>query len=152
MADLLKEQDERKSSIESRSMSVITSAGALVGLMFALVAVITGADTFSLPSDAKLPLAVAIILLLGCGSLAVAAMAPRSYKNATTEGLAELKQHWSDSELDARRRVFATKLNVFSRAQAANECKAKVLQAAIVVEVLGVAAVGVAVLVIITQG
>lgn len=52
----LERQAQRKSSIEQRGLSVISTSGALVTLQFALVAVITGDDSFEFsaleePSD-----------------------------------------------------------------------------------------------------
>lgn len=153
MATLVKEQDARMSSIESRSMAVITSSGALVALMFALVALISGADSFKLPSASKPALALAVVAMLLAASLSIWAMAPTAgYETADEAGLEDLKNHWADDEVTAHRRVFATRLKVYAAASTKNESRAKILQRAVVAEVFGAACVAVAVLAIIRWG
>src|ERR1035438_5945734 len=64
----------RQSGLEARASTVVTTAGALVTLLFGLVAVITGAARFRLPGAAHGWLIAAVLLVVaGIGPAAAAA-------------------------------------------------------------------------------
>jgi hypothetical protein len=146
IAGLLEEQDARKASLEQRALAVVTTAGALVSLLFGLVALISEADGFTLPRSAHGPLGVGLALFVGAGVLALVVNVPLIYTNADPEAIARiLDRYWSDSVSDAEMRVAATREKMFKAAQDANELKAWLLVGALTLEVLGVVAVAIAV-------
>lgn len=143
---LVASQDERKASLESRGMAVITTSGSLTTLLFGLVALLTKADTFHLPKAAHGPLTVALIAFVIAAVGGLATNLPLFYKGGDPAGLRGLINHyWDESESTARLRVAATSIKIFERASRVNEVKAWVLVAAMAGEVVGVAAVAIAV-------
>ena len=139
-------QHERKASLEQRGMAVITSSGALVSLLFALGAVITGAEDFSLPSGARAWLYAAVVLFVAAALGALFTNAPLKYVTVTPDALrASMKEHLGDSEERAHKNVALTRVKVFEDTKRKNDLKGKVLLAAMAAEVLAVGCVAVAV-------
>ena len=67
---MLDAEDSRKSSLEQRGISIITTSGTLVTLLFGLTAAITGAKTFTFPAAARdwlTPAAIAFDVAAGQG-------------------------------------------------------------------------------------
>ncbi|HEX9991484.1 MAG TPA: hypothetical protein VGB14_01015 [Acidimicrobiales bacterium] len=143
---LVKGQDERKGSIESRGLSVVTTSGVLVSLLFGLVALVSDAEGFELPRRAHGPLAVALVLFVVSAVLALLTNLPLLYRNVTEEGLNTVLDRCSnDDERAANVRVASTLVTVFGRARAVNSVKGWLLVAAMVFEVAAVVCVAVAV-------
>jgi hypothetical protein len=65
------QETARKSSLESRGVNVITTSGTLVTLLFGLVAVLTGSESFSLPASAHAYLIVTVILFVSATALGI---------------------------------------------------------------------------------
>jgi hypothetical protein len=140
------DQNVRKASLEQRGIAVITTSGALVTLLFALVATITKTEGYVLPSAARYPLYGAIALFVLAAIAAITANVPLSYQTANVDALqAAVRDFWDDSEATAGRRIAATDLKVLRAAKRANQLKAYILMWALIVEVVAVGFVGLSV-------
>lgn len=153
IAEQLSRQDARKASLEQRGISVITSSGTLVSLLFALVAVLTGAEDFELPEDAQpwLFAAAAAFVLAGIGGILT--NVPGRYSSPEAASLDKvIEERWSDSPEDAEAEIAATQVEIFARAKAVNSFKGKILIAAVAAEVLAVLFLAIAIGVILARG
>jgi hypothetical protein len=110
--DELTELRAVKDSLESRGAAVITSAGAFVTLLFAVVALISGREKYDLPDNAHFWLYMALGLFFVAGLLALFISMPLLYRAPTTRGLdSVVRQRWDDDDKVASRRVAVTKLD-----------------------------------------
>jgi hypothetical protein len=142
-------QDARKSSIEQRGISVITTSGALVTLLFGVVALVTKNASYHLPNEAYIPLGLALLAFVGAAALALLTNIPsKGYVNVDGDQVEKLLDYIGESPPNARLRLAATNLKVFRSAQGANEEKANVLKSAMICEVIAVVALSVAVFVV----
>jgi hypothetical protein len=147
----LRAQDSRKSSFEQRGLAVVSTSGVLVTLLFALASLSTKSQaTFVLPHAARLWLIAALIVFVLAAVAALATNFPLRYEAVTADQIeARLKEQPIRSELRAERDVALTRVKALRDAKHKNTMKAKLLFAAISLEVVAVALVGVAVAVVI---
>jgi uncharacterized integral membrane protein len=133
-------QEERKKSLESRGVTVITTSGALATLLLGLTAIaMKAASTFELPKDARLPLAVALGAFVLAAILAIFTNFPRNYEEARLVGLRKLiDESWADTEADALAKVAKNQLKVLERAKSIHAEKAWALVLAIAAEAVAV--------------
>jgi hypothetical protein len=138
--DELAAQDARKSSIEQRSVAVITTSGGLVTLLFALGALSTRrSDHFQLGGHAPTYLGVALILFVLAAVAALVANVPVRYSVMAVEGLRrELMMAPSRTVDHALARLTDARLYGLASARDKNRRKAKLLFAAITLEVVAV--------------
>jgi hypothetical protein len=142
---LVDDQDARKESIERRGLAVVTTAGALVTLMFALVAAISQAKTFQLPTTAHGPLGFALGAFVLAAAGAIFTNMPLSYKNVGPEELgAFFLDHVDGPEVDEKVRISATQLGRFKASSRVNGFKAWVLVFAMVCELFAISGVAIA--------
>lgn len=145
--ELVAEQDVRKASLEGRGLAVITTAGSLATALFGLVALITKSDEFVLPGEAHGPLGVAVAAFTIAAMLGVLTNLPLFYKGVAGDApKALLDERWDETEDAARLRIASTRAGVFEAARKANGLKAWLLILAMVAEVVGVGAIGLAVI------
>ncbi len=151
VADYIKEQvereDARKESLEKRGIGVITTAGALVTLLFGLAALSTQASqTFELPSSAAVFLAISVVFFFGAALLGILTNVPLVVRGLRLEGVrAAVKSDWAQLEPDIRRNEALTNLDILESAKERNHVKAVLLFWAMGLEVLAVVMVGAAV-------
>jgi hypothetical protein len=139
----LERQIARKASFEQRGLAVITTAGALVTLLFGLAALSTNHETFMLPSTSKVLLLVALGFFIVAIGAALATNVPLVYQNVTPQGLSTaIESRWTESPSAARRTVARTQLKAISSARTVNGVKAWLLFAAITCELCAVSLVG----------
>jgi hypothetical protein len=126
-------ESARKASLESRGTGTITTSGALVTLLFGLVAVLTGSETFVFPAAARGYLAAAVILFVLATALGIMISSPLFYRapQLTTE---DLKRVWNWPSADAMAKIAVTRLVTIASAKKANTIKAWLLLAAGIVE------------------
>jgi hypothetical protein len=149
----LEDQTARKASLEQRGLAVITTAGAVVTLLFGLGALATKAhSTFSLPADARLPLAAALAVFFLAALFALATNLPMHYETVTSEAIdARLRRNLeADDVASTRRRLALTRVKELRDAKTKNTRKARLLFAAMCCEVVGVALVAMAVWIIVS--
>lgn len=134
-------------------MAVIGSSGALVGLLFALAAVVTGTEEFSLSTASRALLVVALGAFLVASVLGIAVNWIRDYESILTSELARLldPRLWSGRATVASRRVGEAKVVILKRAREHNDRKATLLRLAMVAEVAAIAVVATAVLLILLE-
>ena len=137
----------RKSGLEARASTVVTTAGTLVTLLFGLVAVIAGAASFRLPGMAHGWLIAAVILFVVAIGLAVTvAVIPLAYGQVDfSEGPAQL---WTETAASASEHVAEAQLKLISIAQRKNSRIAWVVLLSGIAELLALAMLAVAVILI----
>jgi hypothetical protein len=150
IADNVARQAARKTSLEQRGLSVITTAGALVTLQLALVAAITGADTFKFSAPEKVALGIALALFVAACTLGLLTNQTRKFPHLSSNQLEKYTEPevWNTSADVARRRIARAQVQILRKTRALNGQKARLLRYAIRLEVGGIAAVAVCVLLI----
>jgi hypothetical protein len=148
----LERENARKDSFESRGISMITSAGTIVTLLFGLAALTTKTSDFTLKGGAKTALVVALCFLLSSAVAGVVVNAPLQYSEADPGALMRLldEQFWWGDPAIGRRRTAELEIKQVARARKMNSLKARLLVAGLAAEILGVLAVAAAVLQILT--
>lgn len=142
----LEAEETRKTSIETRGVSVVTTSGALVTLLFALAAIQTSRKGFVLPADARVWLEWALVIFVLAAILAVATNMPLPYKTARPSDLqSAIEEFWGDQADEATQMTSATRVAFLERAQLINQVKGYLLLSAFVAEVVAVALLAVAV-------
>ena len=147
IAEQLDEERKVKSSLEQRGITVITTSGTLVTLLFALVAVVTKDETFDLASSARWGLYLALCLFVLAAIVGLITNMPRRYDEANVEDLAGLikEDYWAGSASIGSRRSSEVRVKVLRSARETHKTKAYLLQAALALEVAAVAALATAV-------
>jgi hypothetical protein len=137
----------RQSGLEARASTVVTTAGALVTLLFGLVAVITGAARFRLPGAAHGWLIAAVILFVVAIGLAVAvAVIPLAYGQVDfAEGPAQL---WKEAATAASEHVAEAQLKLITIARRKNSRIAWIVLLSGIAELLALVMLAVAVILI----
>lgn len=150
--DQLVEQDARKESIEKRGLAVITSSGTIVSLLFGLVAVLTSADGYTLPSDAEPWLIAALVAFVLAALAGIVTNVPLLYLAVKPPQLRRLvDDFWADGPETAEKRVAATQLKVLARAKSMNAAKGWILVAAVLAQLSAVVFLALAVRVVLTN-
>ncbi len=140
IADQLTEERNRKSSLEARGVTVITTSGTLATLLFALTAGLTAAASFKLPANAKLPLLLALIAFVIAAMTGLATNAPMLYREPTPQGLRTLvdARYWTAPARVGQERVAESQIVSLAAARVANNRKVQLLMVAISAELLAV--------------
>jgi hypothetical protein len=145
----LEAQKERKASLEQRALNVITTSGVLVSLLFGLAAVITSQEGFVLSDRARDWLAGALFFFVGAALAALVVNAPLRYRYVRADDLVKgLNERWGDSLRSAERTVARTRVDLYRVHLAKNQLKGKILLGAMGAEVVGIACLAYAVLVV----
>ena len=136
--DQLNEERNRKTSLESRGITVITTSGTLATLLFALTAGLTAAAGFKLPGAAKLPLLLALVAFVLAAIFGLATNLPIRYREATPSGLARLvdARYWSAPPEIGQLRVAAAQVAIVAATRSGNNLKVIFLIIAIFAELL----------------
>jgi hypothetical protein len=149
--DELAAQDKRKESFEQRGLAVVTTAGGLVTLLFALAALSTKAkSTFTLTGHAPTYLAIALVLFVVAAFLALLTNVPVKYSVPGAESIRkQVKKAAGLTADDALLDITNSRLDSIVDAKTKNRRKARLLFGAICFEVLAVAFVSAAIWVVI---
>ena len=150
ITEQLVEERARKASIEARGLSVITTSGALVTLLFGLGSLVSGVEGYTLPTVGRWFLLGALGAFLLAAAAGIVANFPLRYREVSVAGLRRLTapEWWTNAEPAAARRAAEARLNVLERARSTNAFKVNALIAAMVIEVIAVVLVAAAVAVI----
>lgn len=142
-------QDARKASLEARGAAVITTAGALVTLLFGVATLsLRDGDKVHLTAGSAGLMATALVLLILAALTAILANVPLPYEEASVEKLRSALRTKAASELttfEAERRSAMNDLDVLRSAKDLNGGKARLLVWAFFLEVIAVALLGIAV-------
>jgi hypothetical protein len=143
---LLDHEQDRKTALEAKAAAVITTSGALVTLLFGLVAVVTGTKNFKLPQASHGWLIAAVLLFVVATGLGIAtANVPVPYGRASFK-LDRLQQAWSQPASAARANVAKAQLLLIPIAAGKNDLKAKFVVSAALAELLALGALAIAVI------
>jgi hypothetical protein len=142
----LDSQDVRKTSFEQRGVAVITTAGALVTLLFGLASLSAAEKSFKLSGGAKVWLVWALAIFFFAAVLAVVTNIPLPYKTPTAEALKQrVKESSMGDEDSAIRDIAVTQANMLGDAKRVNSIKGWLLVAAMACEVVAIGFVGAAI-------
>jgi hypothetical protein len=141
IADQLSEERSRKSTLEARGITVISTSGALATLIFALTAGVTASTGFKFPSSVRVPLILTLVAFVLAAICGLVSNAPLRFKEPTTRALAALidARYWSAPEDIGQLRVAEVQVKILTAARAANQLKVRLLLAAILFELLAIA-------------
>jgi len=145
-------EDARKESIEKRGLAVITTSGTIVSLLFGLVAVLTGADKYTLPSGAEPWLGAALGAFVLAALAGIVTNMPLLYLGVKPQELkGAVDNLWEDAPDIAEKRVAATQVKVLTRAKSMNAAKGWILVGAVVAQLAAVVFLALAVRVILVH-
>jgi hypothetical protein len=155
----LAEERSTKLSLEGRGITVITTSGTMVGVLFALLAFANAAQV-ALSGIAQWLIAAAVILLVGSAVLGLRVNRPRTYDEMDPGSMESIllgaDGEWGpdldESRDEGVRRVAQLHLEVLKNARQANGEKAKLLIRAQGGEVFGIVLLGIAILVVLAHG
>ncbi|GEA89053.1 hypothetical protein [Cellulomonas cellasea] len=149
VTDLVTAEDSRRASLEARGASVITASGGLVALFFALSALVTRQEGFTLPGGPRALLAVATAAFVAAAVLAIGTSVPSRARLVDPGELArQLPALWRRDDDFARRKTTMSRLVELVDTQRGNDVRARLLLAAITCQVSGVLLVAASVLLI----
>jgi hypothetical protein len=142
---LLDYEQARKSGLDARAASVVTTAGTFVTLLFGLVAVVTGASSFVLPTAVRGWLIAAIVLFVVAIALAITVtVIPLPYGQVNfKEGPSQL---WQEPTSTASAHVAEAQLALIAIARRANAKVALLVVMGGTAELLALAMLAVAVI------
>jgi hypothetical protein len=145
--DELAAQDARKASFEQRGQTVITTAGTLVTLLFALAALSTKQTaTFTLPDAARTWLLVGLALFFASAIAALVTNAPLVYQVVPVAKIQERLNRTPSPTADrAAKAIALTRLDALTSAKSQNTIKGWALAIALGLEALAVGCVAIAV-------
>jgi hypothetical protein len=140
ITDQLTEERSRKTSLEGRGVTVITTSSTLATLLFALTAGITSASGYRLPGPARLPLVLALCAFALAAVLGLLVSVPLRYQEPTPAGLARLidANFWTARPEIGQLRVASAQVTALAAARSANGLKVRLLLGAISFELLAV--------------
>ena len=145
--DLVDAEDARRTTLETRGATIITSSAALVTLLLAFAALVTKRTDFTLESGTQSLLSISVSAFVVAALLAIATYAPHAIRVIDAAKLRlELRAVWDESAEFARKQVTAARLDQLDAGQHANDRKAWLLLIAVLVEVLGVLLLAVSVI------
>lgn len=143
----LTSQEARKSSFEQRGLAVVTTAGALVTLLFGLAAIAsrTGhGEPFA--TEEKIWLAVALVCFVVSAFAALATNFPVRYDGVKADDIrGRLTESDPNNAEQAHRDIALTQITILQEAKGKNALKGRFLFTAMLFEILGVVAAGVAI-------
>ncbi|WP_274561557.1 hypothetical protein [Streptomyces spiramyceticus] len=152
--DELKWEHGRRTSIDSRALSVITTSGVLVTLLFGVAALVTGRR------DAAYSPAPAVVVLSGCGlvlfviAAALGILASKSVSYSVIDGasLEKLRtEHWGHDAPTALNVVMWYRTNTVLTLRKGNNGKAWLLLAGLSTQLVAVLTLAAAVIVLLAS-
>jgi hypothetical protein len=138
-------QDERKKSLESRGITVITTSGALATLLFGLATVGAKSAHIAVTGHTSSILKAALIAFAAAAVLAIATNIPLGYAEPGESTAADLLPYWGDDAARSSQEVAKAWGTVFADAKKMNGIKAWLLFGAVVAEVVAIGLVAAAV-------
>lgn len=137
----LQNQEARKESVEDRASSVITASGALATIILGFTSFAPERGSLALTDASREAIQVALVAFVVAALLALLTSAPLPYKKPKHEELRRtLNAGWTDTEALASSVVADSRLDLLAHAGRLNTVKASLLIAAMLAEVVAVAA------------
>jgi hypothetical protein len=149
----LAEERSSKSSLENRGITVITTSGSVVGVLFGLLAVIGGTTQFELPAEARSWFGVALVALTLSAIGGLLVNMPLAYEEADPEALKSLlfnpdgswAPEWEESAIEGSKRVAQANIKLLGVARKKNRVKSRILFYSQITEVVGVGLLAIAI-------
>ena len=141
ISEQLTQERARKASIEQRGITIVTSSGALVTLLFALPALATKAQaTYVLPEPARWLLVACVALFILASLAGLATNFPMAYREVTGKAFDKLvtPEAWTKDKTAADRRAAAARVAMIKSGRTINRAKAWFLIVGLFFEVLAV--------------
>jgi hypothetical protein len=136
---LLAEENQRKASLEQRSLAVISTAGALISLILALTALVLGRDrAVELTPVSKLLLVAAIIVFVLAAVAGLFANRPRMYIGFSGDDIDRMVSSWEYNFAEAEYVVGELQARSLKAAIRLNNQKGRILQLGVAATVIGV--------------
>lgn len=137
----LEEERSRKASLEQRGITVITTSGILVSLLFGFSALVIGRPGFELDEIPKVLLVASLVAFFSAAIAGIVLNSPRRYREARIDDLRRLPVPavWDASHSLGGRRAAQVRITILQAARDVNASKANWLIAAIASEVIAVA-------------
>jgi len=122
----LKTERERRSNLDSRGVSLVTTSSSLVTLLAAVSAFVIRGDKFVLPSPAKVPLLVALSTFAIAAVCGIIATWLHKYTVAAINDLTAMRSsHWKDDAIDSRNVVALINIKTIDTLRTKNDIKAR---------------------------
>jgi hypothetical protein len=146
----VQEESARKKSFEQRGITVITSAGAFVSLVFG-IGVVATAQHLQASGLSRIVLAVAVLAFAAAAACGIVVNLPMRYLDVTNDQMWAwvTERLWNMRAGPAARRAARLRVRVVTRARNRNHLKGRWLISAIVLEVGAIFLVAVAVILIV---
>jgi hypothetical protein len=141
IAGQLARQDERKRSLESRGITVVTTSGVLATLLLGFVSFTHAGQRFVLPENAHQPVKYAVVLFTAAAVAAVLTNLPLPYGEPSAGTLKNLLGSWDDTSRNSEIAVASAQTKVIEKAKSVNNSKAILLFIAVGFEVGAVASI-----------
>ncbi|MFI5851888.1 hypothetical protein ACIA8B_29180 [Micromonospora chalcea] len=145
----LKAERDRKTSLDSRASSLVTTSGSLVTILAAVGAFLGKDGPTLVPRQAIIVLVLALIAF-SCASLAgILSGWSQAYKAADTAAMRMMiKSRWEDSEVLARKEVADLHIRVIDSIRAVNKRKESFLRAGWLSQVFALVLLSIVVLIV----
>jgi hypothetical protein len=145
--DQLAQERSLKDSLESRASVVIASAGTLVTLLLALVALVSKPDPSSFPVASRFLIGAAIAGFLLAATLAILAIRPREYAVVDVQSLREMasSQAYDAPASVGEPKIALAQVQLIEKTRLGNRRKARFLMRAVLAEMVAVAFLGLAI-------
>jgi hypothetical protein len=149
----LKAERDRRTTLDARGVSVVTTSASLVTLLTAVGAVVTSEKSFTFPGAALPPLIATLASFTAAVVLGILASRGRYYHVALTETLyGMVTDHWGDDEIDSRNNVAELNIRTVHTLRVGNDNKSGLLTLALSAQLVGVAALSLTVILAVTTG
>lgn len=153
ISEQLEEERGRKSSLEQRGITVITSSGVFVSLVFGFSALVTSRPGFELKAWPQALLIASLIAFFAAAIAGIVLNSPRRYREASVDDLKRLivRGFWDASDSLGGRRASQVRVSILNAARDVNAAKAKWLTGAVVTQVVAISLLSAAVVLIILE-
>ncbi len=136
----LKAESDRRTSLDSRALAVVSTSSGLLTLLFALTVLITG-DKFRVSTQGARGVAVSLLFFMAAAVTGLFANKLWPYDVADVGTLRRLiTDRWKDDEVDARNVCAAINLATVSTLRDGSNKKASLIELAFVFQLMAIAA------------
>lgn len=133
---------KRRETLDRRGAAAVTVAGSFTTLVLAFVTLLGGKDRPVLAAGASAAMVAGLVLFLAAGVLGLLAGRLRTYDAPDAAGYGELleSERWTMAESQARSSVAKLRLKTLLTLRQGNNSKVRQVQACLILQLLGVAA------------
>ncbi|MEV8516165.1 hypothetical protein [Dactylosporangium sp. NPDC051484] len=133
----LKSERERRTYLDSRGASLVTTSGSLVTLLAAVGAFVMRGDGYTLPALARFPLLLTLFSFVAAAAFGVTATWMHKHQVADVRDLNNMRtSHWKDDPIDSRSVVTELNVGTIGSLRRRNNRKASWLLAGLIAQVI----------------